>query len=208
MLGDGRDLIAADGVLQYRITDPHSYLTVSQNPEHIIENLVYRVLMRETARRTLEQALSENLNQLAKEVTDAIRQDAAAVSVGIEPVGFYFSALHPPVAVAEDYQSVVSSQIDERSIVIQAETHRRRSLPKADSDRNVALSQAEAEAVQRRAESVGEAAAFNGLRVSVREAEELYVSPAGGNLEQIAGRSIVIVDDRIEADGGELWIQP
>jgi regulator of protease activity HflC (stomatin/prohibitin superfamily) len=209
LLGDGRDLIAADGVLHYRISDPHRYLSSTQNPEQLLEALAYRVLMHETARRTLEQALSENLNQLAAEVTQAIRSDVAAADIGLEPTGFYFSALHPPVAVAKDYQAVISAQIEERTKIIRAETHRRRSLPRAQSDAVVARSQANAEASLRLAEAVGEAAAFESLSSSVRSAEELYVFRRQAEaLEQnLTGRNLMIVDHRIERDGGELWIK-
>ena len=72
LLGDGHDLISADGVLHYQITDVHSYLYATQNPEDILRGIAYRALMHETASRTLEEALSENLNRLASRVTERI----------------------------------------------------------------------------------------------------------------------------------------
>ena len=73
LLGDGHDVMSADGVLEYRISNVHQYLFGVQNPEEVLESVVYQVLMEQTSSRTLEEALSENLIVLAQVVTTEIQ---------------------------------------------------------------------------------------------------------------------------------------
>ena len=101
LLGDGHDVMSADGVLEYRISDVHQYLFGVQNPEEVLESVVYQVLMEQTSSRTLEEALSENLIVLAQLVTTEIQDRIGQYEIGIEPLLFTFTALHPPVSVCQ-----------------------------------------------------------------------------------------------------------
>ena len=66
MLGDGKDLISADGIVMYQIRDPYLYLERQRDAEEILEMLVYRALMMETSSRRLEDSLSENIQNYPK----------------------------------------------------------------------------------------------------------------------------------------------
>ena len=85
LLGDGHDVMSADGVLEYRISNVHQYLFGIQNPEEVLESIVYQVLMEQTSSRTLEEALSENLIVLAQLVTTGIQNRIGQYEIGIEP---------------------------------------------------------------------------------------------------------------------------
>lgn len=209
LLGDGRDLISADGVLLFQITDPVAYLYTEQNPEDVLRAIAYRALMHETAHRTLDEALSENLILLAEAVTARIQNDAAEFVPSITPISFSFRALHPPVAVAEAYQSVVSAQIDRQTRIIRAKSYRRARIPTARAEKNTTKHEASADAVLRLAEAKGEAYAFEGLYSTVYSDIGLYrFRRTQESLEQqLKGKKMFIVDHRIEGEGATLWIQ-
>ena len=209
LLGDGHDVISADGVLQYKITDLHQYLYQTQNPETLLRTIAYRVLMQETVSRTLEEALSENLQVLAKRVNQRILEELQGKNIGIEPVLFSFSALHPPVAVAESYQEVISAQIDKDTKVLRAEAYRLQALPKAEKEALIAQNQAKEFWATKRAEAIGQAFQFEVLRENVRQNTPLYLfRKRQESLEKnLKGRELMIIDHRLEQAGAELWIQ-
>jgi regulator of protease activity HflC (stomatin/prohibitin superfamily) len=209
LLGDGRDLISADGTLHYRINDVHAYLYSIQNPEEMVRSIAYRILMHETANRTLEQALSENLNQLATQVTSKISSEIAQMDIGITPVLFNFSALHPPVSVAESYQQVVSAQIERDTRIIRAQTYEKKSLRRVEAEAYSEKIKAEMSSLERIAVATGEAEAFEGLYQKVRKNEDLYLfRRKQESLEKnIQGRDLLIIDHRLEKQGAQLWIQ-
>ena len=209
LLGDGHDLISADGVLQYRISNLHQYLYQTQNPEALLRSITYRVLMQETVSRTLEEALSENLQVLARRVNQRISEELAGKNIGIEPVLFSFSALHPPVKVAKDYQEVISAQIDRDTKVLRAEGYRLQAIPRAEKEALIAKNQAREYWAVKRAGAVGESFQFESLRQSVRQNTGLYLfRKRQESLERnLKGRSLVIIDHRLEQSGAEIWIQ-
>lgn len=210
LLGDGHDVISADGVLEYRISDVHQYLFAAQNPEDVLESVVYQVLMEQTSSRTLEEALSENLSGLAQLVTSEIASRIGQYEIGIEPLLFTFTALHPPVAVAKNYQEVVSAQIDQQTTILRAEQYQLASLPKVRAKALEAVERAKQESTLSLASATGEAISFEALRQTVRTEEALYrFRKRQENLQQsIAGRNIVVLDHRLESQGATLWINP
>lgn len=210
LLGDGHDVISADGVLEYRIVNVHQYVFASQNPEEVLESVVYQVLMEQTSSRTLEEALSENLSVLAEVVTKEIQERLVPYEIGIEPLLFTFTALHPPVAVAKEYQDVVSAQIDQQTTVLRAEQYQLSSIPKTRAKAHQEIEKAKQKGMVELAQASGDALSFEALRQTVRSQESLYrFRRRQENLQQsIAGRNLVILDHRLESQGATLWINP
>jgi len=104
----------------------------------------------------------------------------------------------------------VSAQISRDTDRVSAEAYKTGRLSSARTERLSTLASAQATAAERRAAAVGEAAAFEGLRATVRTDEQQYrfrrrVEALEDNLQ---GRPLVLIDDRIERDGAELWFTP
>ena len=110
LLGNGRDLITVDAAVQYRIVDPRAWRYQSQNPADTLRAIAYRAVMRSTVSRTLSQTLSENLKILTEEMRKQVQDEARALGLGVDVVGFTVGGMHPPVAVAADYERVVSAK--------------------------------------------------------------------------------------------------
>ena len=120
-----------------------------------------------------------------------------------------FTALHPPVSVAKDYQDVVSAQIDQQTKVLRAEQYQLSILPKTRAKSIQAVEKAK-QASLSLASANGESMAFEALRQTVRSQESLYrFRRRQENLQQsIKGRNIVVLDHRLESQGATLWINP
>ena len=208
LLGDGRDLVSVDGLLHYRIADPHAWLYNTQNPEQALESAAYRALMLHTADKGLEQALSENLQSLAGEIRQTIQSSIADQGLGVEIVDFTLSALHPPVLVATDYQSVVSAQIDQQRMLTEAQGYRLGRLPLARSEALEKTSQASADASTRLAQARGEAAAFSAVEQSYQASPSLFRYRRRMEVleDKLKDRRLYVLDARFEGDGGNVWL--
>ncbi|MEN0062263.1 MAG: protease modulator HflK [Myxococcota bacterium] len=208
LLGNGRDLVTLDGLLHYRVSDPYTYLYGAQNPEEGLRAAAYEALTRRTVGRSLDAVLSENLSVFADEVVADIRKRATELDLGLEPVSFTLKGLHPPFAVALDYQAVVSAQIKQKTSVIRAQAERLQRVPKAKANAQLAVDEARAAEATRLAEAIGEAEAFRALVDRYRAAPALFryrrrMQTLQANL---AFRELTILDRRFEAQGGELWM--
>jgi regulator of protease activity HflC (stomatin/prohibitin superfamily) len=208
LLGDGRDLIAVDAAVQYRITDPRAWRYRCQNPADALRAIAYRAVMKSTAGRTLAGTLSENVAALTARMRDMVQSDADALGLGVEIVGFTVGGMHPPVKVAADYQAVVSAQLASATAAIAAQVYRNEIVPAAEAEVVARENAARAEGAEARARASGEAWSFRALESEYRVApEEFRFRRRLETLEKgLSGRRFTVLDDRIERDGGALWL--
>lgn len=208
LLGNGRDLITVNAQLDYRIGDIHRWLYSCQNPEQALQTLAYRVLMEATVDKTLDDVLSRDIAGFSTRMHERIQRLADAQDLGVEVLSFNLRGLHPPVAVAEDYQAVVAAQLDQTTFIMQAESYREVALPMAQAFSLRKTLDAQAERAGRLATANGEATAFNTLLTQYTASPGLYrFRKRLETLEDIlVVEPHVVLDSRIEQDGGAVWI--
>ena len=208
LLGNGNDLVAINGLLAWRVREIHRYLLDHQNAERNLRLLADRALLQATQRRSLSGVLSENLQRLAADLRRTIQREADSQGLGIDVLELSLIGLHPPVDVAADYQAVVGSEIKKQTIITEGLGYREETLPGAMAQGLTAVAEADGFRATRLARAVGEAAAFDAIEGSYRVSPRLFeFRKRLEHLEQaLKERPFVLVDDRIERDGGSLWI--
>ncbi len=208
LLGDGHDLITVDAAIQFRIRDAHAWVYNAQNPTDALRAIGYRVVMRATVDRTLADAMSENVATLTASIHAEIQKEADELGLGVEVVGFTIGGMHPPVAVALDYQAVVSAELTKVTSVVEAQAARNQSLPAAEAAAFVATSVAQADGAAAIAKAAADAWSFRALEAQYTSARDEYrFRRRLEALEQVlVSRRFTIVDARIMRDGGELWL--
>jgi regulator of protease activity HflC (stomatin/prohibitin superfamily) len=210
LLGNGRDLITVDAAVQYRIADSRAWRYHCQNPADALRAIAYRAVMRSTVNLTLSEALSENVATLTANMRQMVQQDADALGLGVEVVAFTVGGMHPPVAVASDYQAVVSAEISKVTAVVNAQVFRNQTVPATDAAVLTRLNTAQADGVRDLARAAGEAWSFRTLESQYRtEPQEYLFRRRLETMERnLAGRRFTVVDSRFQQDGGELWLIP
>jgi regulator of protease activity HflC (stomatin/prohibitin superfamily) len=210
LLGDGRDLITVDAAVQFRIADARAWRYHSQNPGDALRAIAYRAVMRTTVNRTLAEALSENVVTTTARMREMVQQDADALDLGVEVLGFTVGGMHPPVPVALDYQAVVSAALGKVTAAVNAQAVRNRTVPLAESAVLVNANAARAEGAEALARAVGEAWSFLTLQsqYSVAPGEYFFRRRLETLEKGLAGRRFTVVDTRFQRDGGELWVTP
>jgi regulator of protease activity HflC (stomatin/prohibitin superfamily) len=210
LLGNGRDLIAVDAALQFRIADARAWRYHCQNPAAALRAIAYRAVMRSTVNRTLAEALSENVVTLTAQMRAMVQREADALGLGVELVAFTVGGMHPPVPVAPDYQAVVSAELRKVTAVVKAQVYRNQTVPAAEAAAIVSTNTARADEATDLGRAAGEAWSFRTLESQYRAAPQEYSFRR--RLETIekslAGRRFTVVDARIQRDGGELWLLP
>jgi regulator of protease activity HflC (stomatin/prohibitin superfamily) len=210
LLGNGRDLITIDAGVQFRISDARAWRYHTQNPADALSAIAYRAVMRNTVNRTLADALSENVATLTNQMRSQVQSDADALGLGVEVMGFTVGGMHPPVAVAPDYQAVVSAELGKVTSVVNAQAFRNKTVPNAEAYVVAVTNNARAEGAQELGSAAGEAWAFRALEAQYRSSPQEYLFRRRlETLEKgLFGRSFTIVDSRFQRDGGELWVIP
>ena len=208
LLGDGRELVSADATVSYRIRDVLAFVFGSQNPRETLDALAYRLLMRETVATNLDRLLTADRAEFGRRFATALQQACDAQGLGLEIVHVGFVSLHPPVGIAGAYEDVVSAQIERVTRAAGARVYRETAMPAAQAEATRAVREAEADAARRLADAEGAAAGFRGALTANRAAPELFRFRR--RLEALedglADRGLFVVDHRLRAAAGELWI--
>jgi regulator of protease activity HflC (stomatin/prohibitin superfamily) len=164
--------------------------------------------MRSTVNRTLSDALSQNVATLTGQMRAMVQQDANALGLGVEIVGFTVGGMHPPVPVAPDYEAVVSAEIDKVTMVVAAQVYRNAKVPSAEATALMNENLARAKAADTLARAAGESWSFRTIESQYRASpEEYFFRRRLETLEKgLAGKHFTVVDSRFQRDGGELWL--
>jgi regulator of protease activity HflC (stomatin/prohibitin superfamily) len=208
LLGNGRDLITVDAGVQFRIVNAAAWRYHCQNPAEALSAIAYRAVMRNTVNLTLSDALSQNVTLLTQRMRGMIQREADALGLGVEILGFTVGGMHPPVAVARDYQAVVSAELRKVTAVVNARVFRARTLPESEATVLTGENGARAEGAEALGKAAGEAWSFRALESQYRASPNLYFYRRRlETLEKgLADRDFTIVDHRFQRDGGELWL--
>jgi regulator of protease activity HflC (stomatin/prohibitin superfamily) len=208
LLGDGRELVSADATVSYRVRDVRAFALGSQNPRDTLEALAYRLLLRETVATSLDRLLTADRDEFARRFARALQAACDAQGLGLEIVHVGFVSLHPPVGIARAYEEVVSAEIERETRAARGRVYRETTLPAAHAEAAREIRSAEAEAAGRLAEAEGGAAGFLAALSPYRTAPELFRFRR--RLEAVedglADRSLFVVDHRLRAGAGDLWI--
>lgn len=208
LLGDGRDLVSFNGYLEYRIGNVYDYLYQSQNPEEVLEEIAYRVLMIETVDKSLDGVLSESVQILGRRLTEEIKKEVEKQGIGIEVVALRFQNIHPPKQLAQDYQAVVSAQSYKETRIIDAHTYQIQQLAKANSVSLGLENDALSEKAIILAKAKGETKRFLALTSIYLKYPTLFQFRK--RIEQLEkalqDKKIFIIDDRIRTENGNMWI--
>ena len=210
LLGNGRDLITIDATVQFRIRDARAWQYASQNPVDGLRAIAYRAVMRTTVNHTLTEALSENVVAMTARMRGMVQEDADALGIGVQVLDFTIGGMHPPVAVAADYQAVVSAELGKVTAVVSAQAIRNRTVPYAESSVLVGANSARAEGADTLAKAAGDAWSFRTLEAQYRAspAEYFFRQRLEALERALPARRITVLDARIQRDRGELWITP
>lgn len=208
LLGNGRDLIAIDAVVQFKIVDPLAWRYHNQNPAEAIRASAYRAVMKSTVSRTLTDTLSENVAVLTSQMRSMVQADADSLGLGVRIVAFTIGGMHPPVRVASDYQAVVSAELGKSTAIVGARADAYQTIPEAKAQAVKLTHDAHAEATLALGRARGEAASYAEVARQYSAAPQVYrFRRRIETLERaLPGRSYVVIDQRVERDGGAVWL--
>ena len=166
--------------------------------------------MRNTVNKTLADALSENVVTLTQRMRTQVQQEADALGLGVEILGFTLGGMHPPVAVASAYQAVVSAALRKVTAVVNAEAYRNGVVPRAESTVVEGANRARADGADALGRATGEASSFLTLQSQYQiDSRDFLFRRRLETLEKdLTGRAFAVVDSRFQRDGGELWVNP
>ncbi len=160
-------------VLEYRIGDPYAYLYSTKNPEGILREVAYGILLRTVAHRTFFELVTTDRDLLENAIWEEIARKLEPYSTGIELVSANLRDLHPPISVAPDFQEVVIATVDYETYINEAHGYANGLLPRARGQAKVMRSDAAAKKTRKVLIGKGERERFFRIWEEYRRAPDL-----------------------------------
>jgi HflK protein len=160
--------------IEYQITDLFKYAYRCSDPHQAVQQLAYRTITLTAANRGLSDVLGEGRQAMAQAVQEQMQRAADALGIGIRIAYVGVQGVHPPVSVADAFQSVIGATEEKEASILKARADANRVLPLADAAAMKTITNAAAYAVRRAELSSAEADRFVKRLESYRLSPEVF----------------------------------
>jgi membrane protease subunit HflK len=188
-------------VVQYRITDPKTYLFGAREPEKTLRDLSESVMREVIGDRTVDEVLTIGRHDIETAALQRLANLCSQYSLGIQIQQVQLTSVRPPPAVQAAFNDVNQAQQEKQTAINQAWAVYNDAVPNARGRAKEREKQAEAYAFRRVNEARGEAQKFSLLLAEYRKAPEvtrrrLYLEAMQAILPGLQRK--IIVDDSLK----------
>lgn len=174
LTGDGNELVSVNLKLNYRITDLTQYLKTASEPERIMTAFAYEAVLSHTAFTNLDTLMSVDRTGLSANVRDEINERLTEAKLGIAVDEVVLESIHPPVEIADVYQSVVSAAVKKTTLITNAEREAASTVTNAEKTAKTSVNDAAARQTKKVSEAQYDAAVFDAADEAYRAHPESF----------------------------------
>lgn len=152
--------------IEYRVTNLYDFVYGHRDAALLMRQLAYREVTRAFAGRDALEWLGSDRIEFSGRIRAALQAEADRYRLGAEIVSAVAQSLHPPVAVAEAFQSVIAALEQREASVLEAQAEAAAIEPAARAEAERLRCEAEADRVRLREQAAADVALFRELRAS------------------------------------------
>src|SRR5438477_13106441 len=160
-------------VVQYRITDPKTYLFGAREPEKTLRDLSESVMREVIGDRTVEEVLTVGRHDIETSTLKRLADLCSQYGLGLQIQQVQLATVRPPPAVQGSFNEVNQAQQEKQTAINQAWSVYNDAVPNARGQAKEREKQAEAYAFRRVNEAKGEAQKFSLLLAEYAKAPEI-----------------------------------
>ncbi len=197
------DLNAAlvEWVVQYRITEPETFLFEVRDPGITLRDLSESVMREIIGDRTVDEIITVGRQEIEDTSLTRLRELAARYHLGVMVNQVQLKNVDPPVPVQPSFNEVNRAQQDRENAINLANGEYNKAVPRARGEADQAIRGAEGYRFKRINEAEGDAAAFTAvLEAYVKSPEvtrtRIYLETLGDVLPR--ARQDIIVDESVQ----------
>jgi len=153
LLGNGNELVSINMKLTYVISDLYSYVTTFSDPASVLSARAYEAVMNKTINTDLDTLLSVDRYSFSGDILKLLNGYCEEVSLGIRVNEVVLESIHPPIDIADVYQSVVSATVQKTTLKTNAEASAAEKIADAERDANTEILAAKTDQTERIADA-------------------------------------------------------
>tara|TARA_B100000945_G_scaffold312647_1_gene307493 strand:+ start:250 stop:1350 length:1101 start_codon:yes stop_codon:yes gene_type:complete len=186
MITGDENIVQAQAVIQYRISDPKAYLFHVDDPGETdrgidegqpdgktLRDITETTLRQIVGSRNIDDILTTEKEAVQQEVLSKMRELNEAYETGIDVQQVLLQNVNPPAAVQDAFEDVVRAREDRDRIINLAEAYQADQLPRAQGEAAKIIEAAEAYKEGRLQIAEGEAAGFEELLKAYEQSKDV-----------------------------------
>lgn len=160
--------------VEYRITNIYQYAFSAAQPLRLLEQSAYAGLTRFMVSHEMEEIIGSEQMHIAQELKTFMQQRADELGLGLRIEFAGLQGIHPPVIVADAFESVVGALEERESAKLNASAYAAKVLPLAAANAEAAREIAQAYRARRKAMAEAEAWQFGQRQKGYRMSPEVF----------------------------------
>jgi membrane protease subunit HflK len=197
------DLNAAlvEWVVQYRISDPVSFLFEVREPRDTLRDVSESVMRSVVGDRTVDEVITIGRQEIETEALAKMQELSVKYEMGISIDQVQLKNINPPGPVQESFNEVNQAQQEKEKLINEARRDYNKVIPLAEGEKDQRIREADGYRLKRINEAEGDAARFNALFTEYSKAPQvtrrrIYIETLQEVLPGI--RSKIIVDEQTQ----------
>ena len=164
MITGDYNIVNVDFFVEYKISDPVTYLFSSNDPELILRNLIQSQVRNVVGSSTVDAVLTDGKENIQMQVKDLVTQILAEYDIGLTLIDVRIQDAEPPTqAVIEAFKAVETAKQQAEAVVNQAKAYENAQLPNAQAQADKLKQNAEYLYTARVNEASEKVAMFNAM---------------------------------------------
>ncbi len=164
MITSDFNFVNTDFYIEYRVSDPVSYLYNSSDPEDILENLAQASIRTVVSNYKVDDVMTTSKNKVQSDVRDSLISALSQSNIGLEVVNVSIQDVEPPnQEVMSAFKAVENAKQGSETSINNANKYKSEQIPAAEANADKIEKAAEAKKEARIAEAEGQVARFNAM---------------------------------------------
>lgn len=173
MLTGDENIVEAQMIVQYRISDPEKYLFRLRNPEDTLHASAEVALRSVVGRTSIDDVITTGRGRVQSEARQWLQKLMDMYQSGLSVTEVKLQAVDPPDEVKEAFHDVVRAREEREQLINQARGYQEDVIPKAKGQARAIEREAEAYREQRVLRANGDADKFNAMLAEYSKAEQV-----------------------------------
>ncbi len=188
-------------IVQYRITDPKSYLFDVREPGQTLRDISESVMREVVGDRTVDEIITIGRQEIEDTVLLRMTALAKRYQIGVTINQVQLKNVNPPLPVQPSFNEVNRAQQDRENLINLANGEYNKAVPRARGEADQKIRAAEGYRFKRVNEAEGDAAAFTAVLEQYIKAPDvtrtrIYLETLGNVLPH--AKQTIIVDDTVQ----------
>lgn len=162
MITSDFNFVNVDFYLEYRVSNPKTYLYAASQPEAILRNTAQACIRTVISNYTVDDVITTGKNQIQADIRDMLNVELTQNDIGLQLVNLTIQDAEPPTEqIMQAFKSVETAKQGKETAINNARKYQNEKVPQAEADADQIIQQAEAAKTARINEAQGQVARFN-----------------------------------------------